>query len=90
MAIVAKFAVSNMSAEKYDEVIRRLAAAGAGVPAGRLDHLCYGPRDNLQVIDVYDSPQSLQAFGAVLVPILQEFGIEAQPEVQEVYNTIRG
>ena len=90
MAIVVKFDVRNMSAQKYDEVIRRLEAAGAGAPPGRLHHVCYGARDNLQVIDLFDSPQSLEAFGKTLVPILQELGIEARPDAQELYNIIKG
>jgi hypothetical protein len=32
----------------------------------------------------------LDAFGAKLVPILQEMGIEAKPSVFEVYNIIEG
>jgi len=89
MAIVVKFAVQGMSTDQYETVLRRLEAAGAGAPPGRLYHVSYGSPDNLQVIDVYDSPQSLEAFGKTLVPILQEFGINAQPDVQEAYKIIR-
>jgi hypothetical protein len=52
--------------------------------------LSYGSRDNLQVIDVFDSPQSLEAFGKILQPILQQLGITAQADVQEAYKIIRG
>lgn len=90
MAIVVNFAVQGMSAEKYEEALRRLEAAGAGAPPGRLHHASYGSRDNLQVVDVFDSPQSLEAFGQTLQPILQELGITAQPDVQEAYKIIRG
>jgi hypothetical protein len=90
MAIVVKFAVNNMPADKYDDVIRRLEAAGAGAPAGRLYHTAYGTQDAIQVIDVYDSPESLNAFGAALMPILQELGIEAVPDIQPIHNTIQG
>ncbi len=90
MAIVVQFAVEGMSAEKYEAVLRRLEAAGAGAPPGRLHHVSYGSPDNLQVIDVFDSPQSLEAFGATLQPILQEVGIVARPDIQEVYKIIRG
>jgi hypothetical protein len=79
-----------MPADKYEEVLRRLAEAGAGAPPGRIHHFSYGSRDNLQVVDVYDSPESMQAFGQTLVPILQDMGIHARPEVQEVYKTIDG
>ena len=90
MAIVVKFAVSNMPAEKYDEIIRRLEAAGAGAPPGRLHHVAYGSPECIQVIDVFDSPESFQAFGSTLVPILQELGVEAAPDVQAVHNIIKG
>ena len=86
MAIVVKFTVSNSTAEKYEEVLRRLEAAGAVAPEGQLFHVSYGSRDNLQVINVYDSPQSLENFGKTLVPILDELGIKAQPEVHEAYK----
>ena len=91
MAIVAKFDVSGMTADKYNESLRRLEAAGAGPGrAGHLYHVCYGGQDNLQVIDMYDSPQSLESFGKILGPILQGLGVEASPDVQEVYNTVQG
>jgi len=90
MAIVVKFTVSNMTAEKYETVLRRLETAGAGAPPGRLHHLSYGSRDNLQVIDVFDSPQSLENFGKTLVPILEELGIKAEPNVEEAYKIIKG
>jgi len=90
MAIVAKFAVRGMSADQYETALRRLEAAGAGAPAGRLHHISYGSGDNLQVIDVYDSPQSLEAFGKTLQPILQELGITAEVEVQPTYKIVSG
>jgi hypothetical protein len=90
MAIVVKFAVEGMSADKYDTALRRLEGAGVAAPAGRLHHVTYGSRDNLQVIDVFDSPQSLEAFGRILQPILQELGIATQADVQEVYKIISG
>jgi len=90
MAIVVKFAVSGMSADQYEDVLRRLEAAGASAPPGRLHHVSYGSRDNLQVIDIYDSPASLEAFGRTLQPILQEAGIAAQADVQEAYKIIPG
>ena len=90
MAILVKFSVSGASVEKYEAVLRRLEAAGAGTPPGQLYHVSYGSRENLQVIDVFDSQQSLDAFGKTLLPILGEMGITAQPEIQEVYKIMTG
>jgi hypothetical protein len=90
MAIIVHFDVTGMDSEKYAQILRRLEAAGAGAPSGRLQHTCYGPKDQLVVVDVYDSPHSFEAFGATLVPILKALGLEATPRIHEVHNIIRG
>ena len=90
MAIVAMFEVNGATASKYDEVIRRLTAIGQRVPDGQKYHICYGDRQRLQVIDVFENQAKLDAFGAKLIPILQEMGIEAKATVFEVYNIIAG
>jgi len=90
MAILVMFEVNGATSSKYDEVIRRLTAIGQRVPDGQLYHICYGDRQRLQVIDVFESRAQLDAFGAKLMPILQEMGIEARPTVFEVYNIIEG
>jgi len=88
MAIVAIFDVQGASAEKYDEVIRRLTQMGLRVPDGQLYHICYGDRQRLQVIDVFESRAKLDAFATKLVPILQELAITAKPAIFDVYNII--
>jgi hypothetical protein len=88
MAIVAIFDVQGASAEKYDEAIRRLTQMGLRVPDGQLYHICYGDRQRLQVIDVFESQAKLDAFAAKLMPILQELAITAKPAIFEVYSII--
>ena len=91
MAIIVHFTPKGMDEGKYAEVLRRLEAGGAGAPAGRLHHACYGDKRALRVTDVYDTPQSFELFGRTLVPILAELGIDVgQPEVVEIHNIIRG
>ena len=90
MAILAKFEVTGMDSAKYDEVISRLEKMGQGAPDGRIYHICYGDKQRLQVIDVFESPAKLEAFGAKLMPNLQQLGISAKPEVVEIYNIIEG
>ena len=89
MSIVARFEVSGMDTTKYDQILHRLADAGLGAPDGRAYHIAYGDVRSLQVIDVFESQAKLEAFGAKLMPILQEFGVEAKPEVAEIHNIIK-
>jgi len=91
MALIVHFSPTGMDHAKYTEVLRRLEAAGAGAPPGRLHHVCYGPREALRVVDIYDSPASFEAFGGKLGPILAQLGIDVgRPEVFEVQHIIRG
>jgi hypothetical protein len=88
MAVLVMFNVTGATAAKYDEVIRRLTEIGLRVPDGQLYHVCYGDKQSLQVIDVFESTAKLDAFGAKLGPILQEMGIDAKATVAEIYNII--
>jgi hypothetical protein len=90
MAIIALFEVKGADSSRYDAVIRQLTDIGQRVPDGQMYHVCYGDRQNLQVIDVFESPAKLDAFGATLLPILREMGIEAKATVLDVYNIIEG
>lgn len=47
------------------------------LPADGLDYeICFGEPGNLKVSQVWDSQEQLDAFGARLMPILAELGIE--------------
>jgi len=90
MAIAIYFHPQSMSAAQYDETIKRLEAAGAGKPPGRVHHSCFGPPDHLMVYDVWDSPESFEKFGQTLMPILNEVGLDAgQPEIMPLHNMIQ-
>ena len=92
MAVGVYFGDSaGFTLEVYDEVIRRLEAAGAGAPAGRSYHAAMESGDLINVFDIWDSMESFEAFGATLVPILGELGTgPAEPMVLPVRNVIAG
>ena len=91
MALGIYFSPKSMSTQQYDTCIRKLEAAGAGKPAGRLHHACFGTGDSLAVFDVWDSQQSFDRFGETLIPILKEIGVDpGQPQVMPIHNIIKG
>lgn len=91
MAISVYINPVSATAAKYDEIIRRLDAAGAGKPAGRLYHACFGSGDKLQVFDIWESQQAFDKFGETMIPIVQEVGVDlGQPMVEPVHNLIQG
>lgn len=91
MSIVVRFSPTNLTAEKYDESIRRLEEGGAWPPDGLDYHVFFGPEGDMRVSEIWDSQEQLEAFGERLMPILDEIGMEfsGAPEVFEVHNVIK-
>jgi hypothetical protein len=91
MALGFYFTPSGFTPAQYDEALKRLDAAGAGAPAGRLYHVALETDGQIQVFDIWDSQESLDAFGKTLVPIMSAVGADpGQPMVSRVHNVIQG
>ena len=89
MALGMYFTPTSFTPARYDNAISRLEAAGVRAPAGRLYHVAIETDGQIQVFDVWDSQESFQAFGATLVPILAELGVDpGEPQVSPVHNII--
>jgi hypothetical protein len=89
MALGMYFTPSSFAPADYDEVIKRLEAVGAAAPAGRLHHVALETGGQIQLFDVWESAEAFQAFGATLVPILAELGIDpGEPQVSPIHNII--
>jgi hypothetical protein len=91
MALGIYFAHQGFTAEKYGSAIKQLEAAGAGAPKGRTLHVALQSGDDINVFDLWESQEEFEAFGATLIPILTELGVElGEPMVAQVHNVIRG
>ena len=90
MSIVVRFAPASLTAEQYDESVRRLTESGDFPPDGMDYHVCFGADGNLRVSEIWDSREQLAAFGERLMPVLADIGIEpGEPEVLEAHNIVR-
>ena len=91
MAIGLYFAEGQFPAEKYDQAVRRLEDAGAGAPEGRTFHVALETNGEINVFDIWESQEAFEAFGATLMPILTELGVNpGTPMVAAVHNVIEG
>jgi hypothetical protein len=91
MTLLVRFSPPSLTAKQYDEVVGRLEEEGI-LPADGLEYeICFGSDGNLKVSQVWDTREHMDAFGARLMPILNEVGINpGEPEVLAVHNTIKG
>jgi hypothetical protein len=87
MAIAVYFHPKGMTLDKFEETHRRLSEAGAAEPPGRIHHSCFGEDGDLMVYDIWQSQEAFDAFGATLMPILGEVGIDpGEPSVMSLHR----
>jgi hypothetical protein len=91
MPVTAIFDVPRMTAQQYDQIMAKLNDAGASAPDGRLYHVASPKGNGWLVVDVWESPEKLQAFAQTLMPIVQSVGVTPPtPEVLPAHNIIKG
>ena len=85
MAIGVYFEVKGMSAADFHAVHDALGEVGQANPKGRTFHAGFAVGDEIHVFDVWESPESFEAFGEHLMPILADHGIDpGEPRVGEI------
>jgi len=89
VSVLIRFAPQSLTAEQYDSAVHRLTRMR--LPADGLDYeICFGSGDKMKVSQVWDTQEATRPFGARLMPILAELGIDpGEPEVVGVHSTIR-
>ncbi len=78
-----------MTLEQFDEINRRLEAAGHVPPEGAVHLSCFGTDGDLMVYNVWESQEAFEAFAKVLMPIISAVGVKAEPAVMPVRRLIQ-
>ena len=86
MAIAVVFEFPKGSVAKYDKVLET-APATKQQPT-RSYHVCFETPGGFTVVDVWDSPEAFEAFGAVIGPALVAAGLETEPKIYPVHNVM--
>ena len=86
MAVVLVF--EGVTQEQYEESVRKLTGGKDRVesPAdwpveGLLAHIAGQGPTTFRVVDVWESEEAARRFGERLMPVMQEMGVDGQPEV---------
>lgn len=85
----------GISQEQYEESVRKLTGkerldspADWPVP-GLLAHIPGpGGPNGFRVVDVWESREAVDAFAGQLVPILNDIGVQGEPEIYEAHTFV--
>ena len=94
MSVVLIHQGPSLTQKSYEEVVRKLTGetslkSPSDWPVeGLLMHVAGQSPQGFRVVDVWQSREACDRFGEVLAPILQEVGIDAQPEAYEAHTFV--
>ena len=95
MPVVAVFQSPGFTQERYEESVRKLTGGKSHVESpsdwpveGLLAHIAGEGPDGFRVVDVWESEDAFGRFGASLMPVLAELGVEGQPEVYPAHTFV--
>ena len=88
MAVVLVQQGPTLTQDKYDEVVRRFTEGRGRLESpsdwpveGLLSHAAGEAPGGFRVVDVWESEEACKRFGDVLMPILQEIGVNVPTEI---------
>ena len=95
MPVVAVFQSPGFTRDQYDESVRRLTGGKERVESpsdwpveGLLAHVAGEGPNGFRVVDVWESEDAFSRFGETLMPVLQEIGVEGEPEIYPAHSFV--
>ncbi len=94
MPVVLVHQGPTLTQARYEETVRRLTgkaqlqARDDWPVEGLLVHAAGQSESGFRVVDVWESEDACRRFGERLMPILQEIGIEDQPEMYAAHTFV--
>ncbi|MER5308639.1 hypothetical protein ABT034_12715 [Streptomyces sp. NPDC002773] len=88
MAIFVHAVLSGITTEQYDALNARLQET-PDIFDGCVSHACAVTDDGLEILDVWESQQKMEAFAERMMPVATELGwpeTPGQPRVLQVHN----
>ena len=94
MPVILVHQGSGLTRESYENIVRsmtgkeRMESPTDWPVEGLLVHSAGEAEGGFRVVDVWESEEAAQRFGERLMPVLQEVGVEAQPEMYEAHTFV--
>lgn len=89
MAVFAKVVLPATTPAQYDALNAELQALPGDTFAGCLSHVCVPTGAGLEIYDLWESQEAMDAFGALIMPIAEKQGLPpaaGPPEVSPVHR----
>ena len=86
--------VEGITEKQYEESVRKLAGkerveSSTDWPVrGLLAHIAGQGENGFRVIDVWESQEALDAFAELLIPVMDEIGVEGTNERYETHSFV--
>jgi hypothetical protein len=95
VAVPVVLVFEGVTQEQYEESVRRLTGGKTRMesPAdwpveGLLAHIPGQGEKGFRVVDVWESEEALNSFAEKLMPILQDIGVQGQPEIYAAHTYV--
>lgn len=95
MPVVAVFQSPSLTQENYEASVQKLTGGKSRLEStadwpvgGLLAHVAGQGAGGFRVVDVWESEEAFRRFGETLMPILQEIGVEGQPEIYPAHTFV--
>ncbi len=95
MAVVLVHQGGGVTRESYEETVRKLTGGKSRLESpsdwpveGLLVHTAGESPGGFRIVDVWESEEAARRFGEKLMPILQEVGITAEPEMYTTHTFV--
>lgn len=88
---LVQFDFKGMTAQQYNQVMDELRNTGHSEIQGRIHHTSIVKDNGIQVVGVWESPETFENFTKIVIPIFNKFGITpVQPTITPVYYEYSG
>jgi hypothetical protein len=95
VALVAVFQSPSLTQERYEQSVAQLTGGKSRMESpsdwpvdGLLAHIAGQGASGFRVVDVWASEEAFRSFGEQLMPILQEAGVEGEPEIYPAHTFV--
>jgi len=95
MPVVVVFQAPQFTREHYEQTVLKITDGKSRVesPAdwpveGLLSHAAGESQSGFRVVDVWESEEAFARFGEKLGPVLEELGVEGEPEVYPAHTFV--